>query len=35
VEAGASFIVTGTVLEENNGGGLMNEFADAVHGGKS
>jgi len=24
--------VTGTILEENNGSGLMNEFADAVHG---
>ena len=35
VEAGASFIVTGTALEENNGRGLMTEFADAVHGGKS
>ena len=35
VEAGASFIVTGTVLEENNGSGLMTEFADAVHRGKS
>ena len=35
VEAGASFIVTGTVLEENNGRGLMTEFADAVHRGKS
>jgi len=32
VRAGASFIVTGTILEENNGSGLMNEFADAVHG---
>ncbi|MFQ6676949.1 MAG: geranylgeranylglyceryl/heptaprenylglyceryl phosphate synthase [Fidelibacterota bacterium] len=31
VEAGASFIVTGTVLEENSGSGLMDEFADAVH----
>lgn len=35
VEAGASFIVTGTVLEENNGRSIMTEFADAVHGGKS
>jgi len=35
VKAGASFIVTGTVLEENIGSGLMVEFADAVHGGKS
>jgi len=34
VEAGASYIVTGTVLEENGDSGLMRAFADAVHGGK-
>jgi putative glycerol-1-phosphate prenyltransferase len=31
VEAGASFIVTGTVLEGNNHGSIIKEFADAVH----
>jgi len=35
VGAGASFIVTGTVLEENSDTSLMNAFADAVHGGTS
>ena len=35
VAAGASFIVTGTVLEENNDCNLMNDFANAIHGGKS
>ena len=35
VEAGASFIVTGTVLEKNGDNGLMNAFAYAVHGGTS
>ncbi len=35
VAAGASFIVTGTVLEENNDGSLMKAFSDAIHGGKS
>jgi phosphoglycerol geranylgeranyltransferase len=35
IAAGASFIVTGTVLEENGNNGLMNAFADAVHGGTS
>jgi len=29
--AGASFIVTGNVLEENGGSSLLREFADAVH----
>mgnify|MGYP002725447207 CR=1 FL=1 len=33
VEAGASFIVTGTVLEDNGDSNLMKKFADAVHGG--
>lgn len=33
VEAGASFIVTGTVLEDNGDSNLMKSFADAVHGG--
>jgi len=31
VKAGASFIVTGTVLEENGDDGLIKAFADAVH----
>jgi putative glycerol-1-phosphate prenyltransferase len=35
VEAGASFIVTGTVLEKNGDNGLMNAFAYAIHGGTS
>lgn len=35
VAAGASFIVTGTVLEENNDSNLMKDFANAIHGGKS
>jgi len=35
VAAGASFIVTGTILEENGNNGLMKEFADAIHGGQS
>lgn len=34
VKAGASFIVTGTVLEKNNTGQLMKEFAQAIHQGK-
>ena len=33
VEAGASFIVTGNVLENNSNGNLIAEFASAVHGG--
>ena len=35
VAAGASFIVTGTILEENGNNGLMKEFADAIHSGQS
>ena len=35
VAAGASFIVTGTILEENGNNVLMKEFADAIHGGQS
>ncbi len=31
VEAGADFIVTGTILENNSDPGLMNAFAQAVH----
>jgi putative glycerol-1-phosphate prenyltransferase len=31
IEAGASFVVTGTVLEERNHSGLMRQFAEAVH----
>lgn len=31
VEAGASFVVTGTVLEEQNTSGLIRQFAEAVH----
>jgi len=31
VEAGARFIVTGNVLEEDGGGGLIRAFADAIH----
>ena len=31
VEAGASFIVTGTIIEENSHGRLIREFAEAVH----
>lgn len=31
VEAGAGFIVTGTVFEEQGSGSLMNEFSKAVH----
>jgi heptaprenylglyceryl phosphate synthase len=30
VEAGASFIVTGTIIE-NNGSAIMKEFSDAIH----
>lgn len=32
VRAGASFVVTGNILEENGRSGLIKEFADAVHG---
>ena len=31
VEAGASFVVTGTVIEENNNGDMLKTFAEAVH----
>ncbi len=31
VRAGASFIVTGTVLEKNGSAGIIKEFADAIH----
>lgn len=34
VESGASFIVTGTILEEQANRGLAREFADAVHTGR-
>jgi putative glycerol-1-phosphate prenyltransferase len=32
VKAGASFIVTGTAVEENSRASLIKEFADAIHG---
>lgn len=35
VAAGASYIVTGTILEENDNDQLMNAFANVIHGGKS
>lgn len=35
VEAGASFVVTGNVLEKNRDPGLIKAFAEAVHSGKS
>ena len=31
VQAGAKFIVTGTILEKDNSTGLIKEFADAIH----
>jgi putative glycerol-1-phosphate prenyltransferase len=31
VEAGASFIVTGTIIEQNSHGSLIKEFANAIH----
>ena len=31
VEAGASFVVTGTIVEENSHSSLIREFADAIH----
>lgn len=31
VEAGASFVVTGTVTEENNHKSVLKDFADAIH----
>jgi putative glycerol-1-phosphate prenyltransferase len=31
VEAGASFVVTGTVTEQNNHGAFVRELAEAVH----
>ncbi|HTP79671.1 MAG TPA: geranylgeranylglyceryl/heptaprenylglyceryl phosphate synthase [Bacteroidota bacterium] len=33
VEAGASFVVTGTIVEKDGNIGLIREFAEAVHGG--
>ena len=35
VEAGASFVVTGTVTEHNNHRSFINEFAEAVHAGSA
>ena len=35
VEAGASFVVTGTVTEENNHRSFIKEFAEAVHAGSA
>ncbi|HEY4612437.1 MAG TPA: geranylgeranylglyceryl/heptaprenylglyceryl phosphate synthase [Bacteroidota bacterium] len=32
-EAGASFVVTGTITEEHSRGGIIKEFADAIHSG--
>ncbi len=32
-EAGSSFVVTGTINEENSHNGLIKEFADAIHSG--
>ncbi|HVN48285.1 MAG TPA: geranylgeranylglyceryl/heptaprenylglyceryl phosphate synthase [Bacteroidota bacterium] len=31
VEAGASFVVTGTIIEENGNSSMLKEFADAIH----
>ena len=31
VESGASFVVTGTIIEENNNGNILKNFAEAVH----
>jgi phosphoglycerol geranylgeranyltransferase len=31
VQAGASFIVTGTIIEENSHGSFIQEFASAIH----
>ena len=31
VESGASFVVTGTIIEENNNGNILEKFAEAVH----
>ncbi len=31
VEASASFVVTGTITEENSHGSLIKQFADAIH----
>ena len=31
VESGASFVVTGTIIEENNNGNILEKFAKAVH----
>lgn len=34
IEAGASFVVTGTILEEQNHSGLIRQFAEAIHSSK-
>ena len=31
VEAGASFVVTGTIIEENNSEDMLKKFAEAIH----
>ena len=31
VESGASFVVTGNIIEENNNGNILKKFAEAVH----
>ena len=31
VAAGASFVVTGTIIENSNEDGLLKNFADAIH----
>ena len=31
VEAGASFVVTGTIIEENNNEDMLKKFAEAIH----
>ena len=31
VEAGASFVVTGTIIEENFNENILKKFADAIH----
>ncbi len=35
VQAGATFVVTGTIIEEKGHHSILKEFADAVHGGVS
>jgi len=34
IEAGASFVVTGTILEEQNHSGLIRQFSEAIHSSK-